>query len=116
MLLGSSMSSSRGALHQRTRDGDRLALPARQPLAALAHFGGETLRQLLQGFLETGEAHRFEQLRVIDIGRAEQDVFLDVAMEQRDVLRHVAELTTQAQGIHLPHRHAVDHDRALHGA
>ena len=55
-----------------------------------------------------GAQHR----RIVGARRAEHDVVADGAVEQHDVLRHVADVAAQLRRVHLSRLDAVDQDAA----
>ena len=78
-----------------TRNGDALALAARQLHAALADLGFEALRQALDEFQRVRTRRRFANLIHAGAGLAIRDILGNAAMEQQRFLRHIGDLATQ---------------------
>jgi len=101
-----------GIGEQHPRDGDALALPAREPDAALADDRvvalGQRVHELggLRGL--GGGAHLLDR----GVGAAVGDVVAHRAREQQRLLQHDADLRAQAGQGHLAHVVAVDEHRA----
>ena len=97
---------------QRAGDRDRLALAAREPLAAFANLRGDAAGQLRA---RSRRGRRRASPRAAPCRRlhaAELDVLAQRAVEQRHVLRHVADLAAQAQRFDLRVHQFVDEHAA----
>ena len=85
----------RRVFEERARDGDALALAARELHAAVADDGAHAVRQVFDEIAARRD-RRFEHLVVGRVRPAVADVLHDGAMEQRNVLRHDADGFAQA--------------------
>ena len=86
----------RRVLEERARDGDALALSARQPHAAIADDRVEAFGQLGDELAAMGRVRRLPDLVVARLGPGVADVLDQRAVEQRDVLRHDGDGLAQA--------------------
>ena len=100
---------------QRAGDRDRLALAAREALAALADVQVEAERMARDEVLDAGDLRRAQHRLIVGERRAERDVVAHRAMEQEHVLQHAADVAAQVGGIDLAQIGAVDQHRALVG-
>ena len=78
-----------------TRNGDALALAARQLHAALADLGFESLRQAFDEFQRVRTRRRFANLVHAGARLAIRDILGNAAVEQQRFLRHISDLATQ---------------------
>ena len=95
------------------RKADALALPARERLAALAHRHVEAARVAVDEVGHAGQLGRGHDGRVIGIGQAEGDVVAQRAVEERHVLRHVADVAPHVGRVELAQVDAVEQHRAV---
>src|SRR5262245_34062262 len=85
-------------LQQRPRDGDALALSAREPRAALADFGLVALWQPLDHRVDLRELAGLRHLAEAGVWVGEYKVFVNRPREQYGFLRHHAVVTTKLIG------------------
>ena len=97
---------------ERPRDGDALALAARERVAALADDGVEALGQRVDELLGLGHARGAAHLLVGRLGAPVGDVLAHGGGEQERVLRHDADLAAQLVEAHAAHVGAVHHARS----
>ena len=98
-------------LEQRARNGDALALAAREQCAAVSDRRVQPLRQIRGEFVDVGDVRRLLhgfRIRIVD---AEGDVVADRIVEQHHVLAHQRHVVAQVAQIALAHVDAVDQDR-----
>ena len=102
----------RGVADQRARDGDALALPARERGAALTDHGVVAVFQLTDEFVRVRGARRGLDLLRGGPGFPVRDVLADRGAEQDRLLQHQADVAPQRGPAVLPDVAAVDQDRA----
>ena len=100
-------------LDERTRDGDALALAARQARPALAHRRVQALRQALDDFGHAGLARGFHHLGIAGLRAAHADVVGNGALEKVAVLEDLADLPGQPLARDLAHVDAAHQNAAL---
>src|SRR5947207_5916128 len=103
----------RGVADQRARDGDALALPARERGAALTDHGIVAVFQLADEFVRVRGARRGLDLLRGGPGFSVRDVLADRGAEQDRLLQHQADVAPQRGPAVLADVAAVDQDRAL---
>src|SRR5581483_195165 len=101
--------------HERARDGDALALAARERRAVLAHHRVVTLWQFQNEFVRAGELGRLDHPLHGHAGIGERDVVPHRSIEQKVFLQHDADLAPQPDGIDLRQIDAVDQHAAGFG-
>ncbi len=82
----------RGIGENRARDGDPLALPARQPDAALADDGVVALLERLDELVAVRDAADRDDLVAVGVRPRVRDVLGDRAVEEEIVLQHDAQM------------------------
>ena len=90
--VASSSTRMRGSAMQRPRQRDQLALPGRQPAAALADLGLVAVRQPLDELVRAHRPGGGDHLELARARAAEHDVLAHGPGEQEPLLRHDAEL------------------------
>src|SRR5690606_1872115 len=97
---------------EEARDGEALALPAGQAIAALADDGVEPVREAPDEGVEAGAAQDVPQLLLGGLGPGEQEVLADRLVEQVAVLRDHAEGLADALEGQVAHVDAAEPDGA----
>ena len=99
--------------HERARDREALALPAREGDAALADDGGVTIGKPLDELVRLREPGRVDELLLRRLRPAEREVLANRRREEEGILRDDADLAAQRAQCHLAYVDAVDLDSAL---
>ena len=99
-------------MHDGARKREKLPLPRREVVAALAHFLIQPLFELPD---ERGGVHIVAHAHDLLVGDvvAEHDVAADGAREEEHVLQHLPEMTAERRDLDVPDVDAVDEDAAL---
>ncbi len=105
----------RRVAQDRARNGDALALAARQRDAALAELRLESVRQPADEFGGMSKLRGALDLGVVGVGPAEADVFARGRGEHHGVLRHQRDAGAQSLRIGRFDRYAVERDRTFGG-
>src|SRR4051812_22903348 len=100
----------RGASHNRSRDGDPLTLPAREPDATLTDERVEPARKPTHELVAMGRPARGFDLVTGSARPSERDVLGDGAIEQEIVLEHDRNVLTPIAEAHRREVATVDRD------
>ena len=102
-----------GPAQQRARHRDRLALAARQAVAALADRQVVAFRVLADEVIDAGQLRCLQRVGIVGVGRGDGDVVAHRAAKQEQVLRHVADIAPEIDRVDLSNVGPVDHDCAF---